>query len=63
MDVFEYLNKRSEFEDLARYFVGVNQNGTVDSMKDFIENGHKKNRFREGFDRALEICEEVVNEN
>ena len=61
MNIFEYLVLRSEFEDLSRYFVGVNQNGTLESMKNFIESGHKKNRFREGFDRALEICQEVVN--
>jgi len=63
MNVFEYLVLRSEFEDLARFFVGVNQNGTVDSMKEFLEIGHKKNRFREGYDRAVEICQEVTDGN
>jgi hypothetical protein len=63
MSIFEYLNLRSEFEDLARHFVGVNQNGTVDSLKEFKSKGAKKNRFRDGYDRAIEIANEVTRKS
>ena len=60
MDIFRILNLRTEWEDLARNFVGVNQNGTVDSLDDFVKNGAKKNRFRPGFDKAIDIAESIL---
>lgn len=60
ISIFEILNLRSEWEDLARNFVGVNQNGTVDSLHDFVENGVKKNRFRPGYDRAVEVANTIL---
>lgn len=58
--IFELLELRSEWEELARNFTGVNQNGTLDSLVEFLENGHKKNRFREGYDRAIYIAKEIL---
>lgn len=60
MSVFELLNLRSEWEDLARNFVGVNQHGTIDSLKEFLEIGHRKNRFRDGFEEASELAEMIL---
>lgn len=59
--IFELLELRSEWEDLARHFSGVNQNGTLASLKDFRERGFKKNRFRPGYQRAMDIAEEILN--
>lgn len=36
--------------------------GTIESMQWFIKKGHTANRFRKGFDDALSICEEVLND-
>lgn len=62
MNVFEYLNLRSEYEDIIHHMqVSKNyKNGTLASMKWFSKNGKQKNRFRDGFERAIEICDEVM---
>lgn len=60
MNVFNYLNLRSQWEDLARNFVGVNQHGTIESLQDFVENGHRKNRFRDGYEEAMELAEMIL---
>jgi hypothetical protein len=58
--IFELLQLRSEWEDLVRNFTGVNQNGTLDSLQEFLDNGHKKNRFRDGYDLAIDIAQEIL---
>lgn len=60
LNIFDLLNLRSEWENLARNFNGVNQHGTLDSLRDFVENGHKKNRFRPGFNKAIDIAEVIL---
>ena len=60
LSVFEILNLRTEWEELARGFVGVNQTGTIDSLREFVSNGHKKNRFRPGFNEAIDIAETIL---
>lgn len=56
MTVFELMMLRSEWEDLARNFRNINQHGTLDSLEQFLVSGATRNRFREGFDRAVEIA-------
>lgn len=56
MTVFELMMLRSEWEDLARNFRNINQQGTLDSLEQFLASGATRNRFREGFDRAVEIA-------
>lgn len=56
MTVFELMMLRSEWEDLARNFRNINQHGTLDSLEQFLASGATRNRFREGFDRAVEIA-------
>lgn len=60
LSVFEMLNLRYEFEELIRGFKFVPKDGRIDNIKLFIENGHKGNRFRDGYDRALEIANIIV---
>jgi len=60
ISIFEILNLRSEWEDLARNFIEVDQNGTIDSLQDFVKNGMRKNRFRPGFDRATELANIIL---
>lgn len=62
MTIFEYLNLRSDFEDLAVDFKipGNRKSGTLENLKWFIDNAAPKNRFREGFETALGIATQVV---
>jgi hypothetical protein len=60
MNVFQYLTLRSEWEELVKDFKFVGKEGTIDNLRTFIENGHKGNRFRPGFDRAVEITQEIL---
>mgnify|MGYP000235846068 FL=1 len=61
-DFFQLLNLRSEYEDLARNFeIPENRRiGVINNLEWFKENGNKKNRFREGYDRAMHACEEIL---
>ena len=60
MNVFQYLMLRSECEDLVNDFKFVGKEGTIDNLKTFVENGHKGNRFRPGYNRAVEITQEIL---
>ena len=62
-DFFQMLNLRSEFEDLARNFEMPEErrSGIINNLEWFKNQGNKKNRFREGYNRAVEICEEILS--
>ena len=60
VNLFEYLNLRSEWENIVRSYKFVPKDGTIDNLKNFKENGHKGNRFRQDFDRAMEITNEIL---
>ena len=62
MNVFEYLNLRTEWEDIIRSHKFVHKDGTIDNLKAFIENGHKGNRFRKDFDRAVAIAQQILED-
>ena len=54
----ELLRLRSEYEDLARNFdvAEDKRHGVINSLEWFKRYGNRKNRFRNGYDRAIEIC-------
>ena len=60
MNVFEYLMLRSEWEELVKDFKFVGKDGTIDNLHQFFLTGHKGNRFRPGYSRALEITEQIL---
>lgn len=64
MTFIQYLNARSEYERLVSGFVLPEDKyqGTIHSMQWFLKKGHTANRFRKGFDEALEVCQKVINE-
>lgn len=62
MTVFELLELRFEWEELARYFRNTPQQGTLDNLQTFIDTGHKANRFRDGYARAVEIANIIVEQ-
>lgn len=63
MTLFEALNKRYQYEQLVSYrrtFDLPSYNGDIDSLKYFINNGHKNNRFRKNFNEAMDLAKEIV---
>lgn len=62
MTVFELLEKRFEWEEIARHFRNTPQQGTLDNLEKFLATGHKANRFRDGYDRAVEIANIIVEQ-
>jgi hypothetical protein len=60
MTVFELLNLRYEWEELVRDYKFVGKQGTLDNLEQFKNAGYKSNRFRPGFERALEITETIL---
>ena len=60
VNLFEYLNLRSEWENIVRSYKFVPKDGTIDNLKTFTESGHKGNRFRQDFDRAMTIANEIL---
>ena len=64
MTLFEAFGKRYQYEQLVSYrktFDLPSYHGDIDSLKYFINNGHKNNRFRKNFNNAMELAEEIVN--
>lgn len=60
----ELLRLRSEYEDLARNFdiAEDKRHGVINSLEWFKRYGNRKNRFRNGYDRAVEICNVMLKE-
>jgi len=60
----ELLRLRSEYEDLARNFdvAEDKRHGVINSLEWFKRYGNRKNRFRNGYDRAIEICNVMIKE-
>jgi hypothetical protein len=60
----ELLRLRSEYEDLARSFdiAEDKRHGVINSLEWFKRYGNRKNRFRNGYDRAIEICNVMLKE-
>ncbi len=63
MNVFEMLMLRTEFEEIVHNYKvpGDKKQGTLDTFKWFLESGASRNRFRDGFKRAEEICNMILN--
>jgi hypothetical protein len=60
----ELLVLRSEYEDLVRNF-DISEDkraGVINSLEWFKRYGNRKNRFRPGYDRAVEICSIILGE-
>lgn len=62
MSVFELMMLRYEWEELARYFRNVGQQGTLDNLQKFIDSGARSNRFRDGYDRAVEVANIIIEQ-
>lgn len=60
MTLFDVLQLRSEWEDIVKSYKFVPADGTIDNLTKFVATGHRGNRFREGFDRAMEIAINIL---
>lgn len=51
------LNMRTEFEDITEnYNMNGHAGSNINSLNWFLENGHKSNSLRNGFDNAKKIA-------
>tara|TARA_R100001129_G_scaffold175990_1_gene149543 strand:+ start:596 stop:829 length:234 start_codon:yes stop_codon:yes gene_type:complete len=56
------LSLRYQYEELVRDFKLSSYHGDIDSLKQFISVGIQGNRFRKGYDKALELANMIVGE-
>lgn len=55
--IAELLRYRTEFECItAEYSMIVQNDSSINTIEWFIENGHRSNSLRNGFNRAKEIA-------
>lgn len=59
MTIFEILNLRSQWEELARN-LNTDIDSSISGLKCFIEYSYKSNRFKEGWAEAMEIAKQIV---
>ena len=65
MSLMQLLNLRSEFEGLTQnFFLSVDPwpGSCINTLKWFVEHGHRSNSLRNGFHDAKQIAEKIVTE-
>ena len=66
MSLMQLLNLRSEFEKLTQnFFLSVDPwpGSCINTLKWFVEHGHRSNSLRNGFDDAKQIAEKIITED
>ena len=59
----QLLNHRSEFENIVSTLkVPDNFGSSINNLKWFVENGHRSNSLRNGFDDAKQLAEKIIAE-
>lgn len=60
--VFNLLNFRFQYEEAVRNLEipEVRKEGIINNLEWFKQNGHSKNRFRPGYDKAIEACNAIL---
>jgi len=56
LNIFTVLNLRFEFEEITKDFSMSVEGSSIDTIDWFLENGHRSNSLRNGFNRAKEIA-------
>lgn len=62
MNVQELLNYRTQFEEITSDFKLDYSGSSINTLKWFVENGHKSNSLRNGYQKAYEIAEAIITE-
>ena len=66
MSLMQLLNLRSEFGRLTQnFFLSVDPwpGSCINTLKWFVEHGHRSNSLRNGFDDAKQIAEKIITED
>ena len=58
----ELLNLRTQFEETTEDFKLEQRGSDINTLKWFVENGHKSNSLRDGYQMAFEIAETIITE-
>ena len=61
MQISEILRLRTDFEEITEHF-SMPQGSDIDTIEWFIENGHRSNSLRNGFDNAMQLAKEILTE-
>ena len=56
LSIAEILTLRSEFEEIISGFNVSVSGSDINSLEWFVENGHRSNSLRSGYERAKEIA-------
>ena len=62
MNVQEILRLRTRFEEVTSDFKLDCYSSDINSLRHFVENGHKSNSLRDGYQEAYEIAEAIITE-
>ena len=62
MNVQELLNYRTQFEEITSDFKLNYTGSSINTLKWFVENGHKSNSLRDGYQKAYELAEAIITE-
>ena len=55
---------RTEFEDITEnYNMNGHAGSSINSLNWFVENGHRSNSLRNGFDDAMQIAKTILTES
>ena len=58
----QLLNLRTEFEECVKSYTIPASGSCINKLKWFVENGHRSNSLRNGFDNAKQIAEKIISE-
>ena len=61
MQFIELLRLRSDFEEITGGF-NMPDGSDINTLKWFVENGHKSNSLRDGYQMAFQIAETIITE-
>jgi len=59
---WDILNLRFEFEELTNGYQ-MPEGSDINTIEWFVENGHRSNSLRNGFDNAMEIAKTILTES
>ena len=61
MQIGEILRLRTDFEELTHGF-NMPEGSDINTLEWFVENGHRSNSLRNGFDDAKKIAQAIITE-
>ena len=62
INVQRLLMLRTEFEEITHGYNVTMPGSDINSLEWFVENGHRSNSLRNGFDNAKQIAETILSE-